>query len=222
MTERTTGIENEPLEFQEEWLSAYLDGELTLEQRSAVEARLQYDSNVQQMLLDLQKVRSLVAGLPEWPSAFGGLRDFQVPDKFDDAEPAEPPAAGEVLLKSAKPVEELEPLSENTTFDAPRQNDIEEPPSPPLKMQTSEEVLGISRETEDSAVTETSQKETEPAAREESDYQAETTSQHEHLETPEETSPESGGAADSLVAAYSGDTAESVDADEQSDWDDRT
>lgn len=211
MTERTTGIENEPLEFQEEWLSAYLDGELTSEQRSAVEARLQYDSNVQQMLLDLQKVRSLVAGLPEWPSAFGGLRDFQVPDKFDDAEPAEPPAAGEVLLKSAKPVEELKPLSEKTTFDAPRQNDIEEPPSPPLKMQTSEEVLGISRESEDSGVSETARKETEPETHEASD-QAEPTSQHEHLETPEEASPEVG---------RSGETDESVDADTQSDWDDR-
>ena len=219
MTERTTGIENEPLEFQEEWLSAYLDGELTSEQRSAVEARLQYDSNVQQMLLDLQKVRSLVAGLPEWPSAFGGLRDFQVPNKLDEAELSEPSAASEVLLKSAKPVKELKPLSENATFDAPQQHEIEEPASPPLKMQTSEEVLGLSQESEDS--TGTAQEETEPATHEQADAPTEATSQHEHSDTPKDTSPESRGVADSLAAAYSSNADESVDAGEQSDWDER-
>ncbi|MEC8558394.1 MAG: zf-HC2 domain-containing protein [Planctomycetota bacterium] len=212
MTERTTRIENEPFEFQEEWLSAYLDGELTSEQRSAVEARLQYDSNVQQMLLDLQKVRSLVAGLPEWPSAFGSLRDFQVPGNSDDAALAEPPAAGEVLLESAKSVEELKPLNENTTFDAPRQNDIEEPSSPPLKMQTSEKVLGTSRETEDLEVTQATQKETKPVAGKEADNRTETPLQHEHLETQKRTSPEIG---------LAGDSDDSFDADKQSNWDDR-
>jgi hypothetical protein len=53
-------------EYQEEWLSAYLDGELTDEQRQIVEARLAVDANAQTTLADLERVRTLVKQLPAW------------------------------------------------------------------------------------------------------------------------------------------------------------
>ncbi len=57
------------LEFQEEWLSAYLDDELTDEQRLVVEQRLAIDPAVQATLDDLRRVRTMVAKLPSWSGA---------------------------------------------------------------------------------------------------------------------------------------------------------
>jgi hypothetical protein len=57
-------------EFQEEWLSAYLDEELTADQRAIVEQRLDSDPAARQLLDDLQRIRGLVVQLPTWP--FGG------------------------------------------------------------------------------------------------------------------------------------------------------
>lgn len=60
-------------QYHEEWLSAYLDDELSAEQRQIVEDRLQRDSAAQQLLAELQSVRNLVGGLPVWqgkPFAF--------------------------------------------------------------------------------------------------------------------------------------------------------
>ncbi len=51
-------------EYQEEWLSAYLDDELTDEQRLVVEQRLAVDPAAQATLEDLQRIRSMVAKLP--------------------------------------------------------------------------------------------------------------------------------------------------------------
>ncbi len=53
-------------EYTEEWLSAYLDDELTDTQRAIVEQRLASDSETQQLLDDLQRVRGLVNQLPAW------------------------------------------------------------------------------------------------------------------------------------------------------------
>lgn len=52
--------------YQEAWLSAYLDDELTAEQREAVEQRLAADPSVRQTLADLERVRGLVQQLPAW------------------------------------------------------------------------------------------------------------------------------------------------------------
>ncbi|MFK7737890.1 MAG: hypothetical protein AB8B50_17795 [Pirellulaceae bacterium] len=69
MSEHNQDSGSEPNElpddqFQEEWLTAYIDGELNPEQRQEVERRLQFDSNAQLLLLDLQKIKGVVAELP--------------------------------------------------------------------------------------------------------------------------------------------------------------
>lgn len=78
------------LEYQEEWLSAYLDDELTDAQRQVVEQRLATDPAAQATLEDLQRVRSMVAKLPSWT---GPDLKFAVPaalpssdvDELDDS-----------------------------------------------------------------------------------------------------------------------------------------
>ncbi len=55
-----------PSEYQEEWLSAYLDDELTAEQRQIVESRLAADAAAQSILDDLKRVRKLVSELVPW------------------------------------------------------------------------------------------------------------------------------------------------------------
>ncbi len=67
------------LEFQEEWLSAYLDDELTNEQRQVVEQRLAVDPVAQATLEDLRRVRAMVAKLPGWPGS--GLK-FSIPNEL--------------------------------------------------------------------------------------------------------------------------------------------
>ncbi|MDX1925668.1 MAG: hypothetical protein SFV81_04080 [Pirellulaceae bacterium] len=83
------------LEFQEEWLSAYLDDELTEEQRQVVEQRLAIDPAAQATFEDLQRIRSMVAKLPSWS---GPDLKFAVPvgapgsfDEADDELENEPP-----------------------------------------------------------------------------------------------------------------------------------
>ena len=53
-------------EYSEEWLSAYIDDELTDAQRAVVEQRMASDSETRQLLDDLQRVRGLVNQLPAW------------------------------------------------------------------------------------------------------------------------------------------------------------
>lgn len=53
-------------EYREEWLSAYLDDELTEEQQLIVERRLAGDSAAQATLNDLKRIRGLVQQLPAW------------------------------------------------------------------------------------------------------------------------------------------------------------
>lgn len=53
-------------EYREEWLSAYLDNELTEEQQLIVEQRLAMDSAAQATLNDLKRIRGLVQQLPAW------------------------------------------------------------------------------------------------------------------------------------------------------------
>ncbi len=62
------------LVYQEEWLSAYLDDELSAAQRALVEQRISDDAHVAVMFQDLQRVRSLVGSLPAW-----GGRLFPLP-----------------------------------------------------------------------------------------------------------------------------------------------
>ncbi len=54
------------LEYQEEWLTAYLDGELSSEQRHIVEQRLASDPHAQRTLSELNVIRGLVQQLPDW------------------------------------------------------------------------------------------------------------------------------------------------------------
>ncbi len=67
------------LQFQEEWLSAYLDDELTAEQRQVVEQRLAVDPAAQSMLDDLRRVRSMVSKLPAWS---GSNLEFAIPSEL--------------------------------------------------------------------------------------------------------------------------------------------
>lgn len=63
-------------EFQEEWLSAYLDNELDDQQRQIVEQRLAADPDARAMLEDLRRVRQLVSQLPRWS---GPNLNFEIP-----------------------------------------------------------------------------------------------------------------------------------------------
>jgi hypothetical protein len=54
------------LEYTDEWLSAYLDDELSAEQRTIVEQRLVADTEAAELLKDLERVRGLVGSLPVW------------------------------------------------------------------------------------------------------------------------------------------------------------
>lgn len=63
-------------EYSEEWLSAYIDDELTDAQRAVVEQRLASDSETQQLLNDLQRVRGLVNQLPAWSGKLISAADF--------------------------------------------------------------------------------------------------------------------------------------------------
>ncbi|MGN6544305.1 MAG: anti-sigma factor family protein, partial [Aureliella sp.] len=55
-----------PHEFEEHLLSAYLDNELSADERALVEERLKTDPGARQLLDDLKRVRSLVFTLPRW------------------------------------------------------------------------------------------------------------------------------------------------------------
>ena len=59
--------------FQEEWLSAYLDNELSAEQRLIVEDRVNHDPRVRLILDDLKKIRGLVSSLPGWEGPTPGI-----------------------------------------------------------------------------------------------------------------------------------------------------
>lgn len=52
--------------FEEHWLSAYLDDELSAEDRALVDQRLEEDSSARELLEDLKRVRGLVSTLPRW------------------------------------------------------------------------------------------------------------------------------------------------------------
>ncbi|MCR9291421.1 MAG: hypothetical protein NXI32_01800 [bacterium] len=85
MNSSESGSNNEQHEYQEEWLSAYLDGELAPHQVAIVEQRLQIDSVAQQTLLDLQRVRRLVGKLPAWTEdAFTAEQLTSIPTNGDD------------------------------------------------------------------------------------------------------------------------------------------
>lgn len=66
MSQPDMNPDNSATEYQEEWLSAYLDNELTEQQRALVEERIANDGAAQQLLEELKQVRSLVSQLPGW------------------------------------------------------------------------------------------------------------------------------------------------------------
>ena len=80
-----SNADREPAEFQEDWLSAYLDGELAPEQVAIVEQRLASDASLQATLEDLQKVRQLVSDLPIWNGPTRELDVSQFEGSSDDA-----------------------------------------------------------------------------------------------------------------------------------------
>lgn len=61
-------------EYSEEWLSAYIDDELSDAQRAIVEQRVAGDSHAQRLLNELQHMRGLIGQLPSWS---GGLIDHE-------------------------------------------------------------------------------------------------------------------------------------------------
>lgn len=66
MNSHGTEFDMENSDFQEEWLSAYLDDELSPEQRLVVEQHLSSNPAAQALLVDLQRIRKLVVELPDW------------------------------------------------------------------------------------------------------------------------------------------------------------
>lgn len=105
----------------DEWLSAYLDGELNDAQRQTVEARLAIDPAAQTMLSELQRVRSLVKQLPSWT---GPVRPFAaeiLTEQFDTEQDAD-------LQKQTAALEapdaESEAESEESAFDDDELNDV--------------------------------------------------------------------------------------------------
>lgn len=76
-------------EFQQHWLSAYLDNELSTAERALVERKLEEDSEARELLEDLKRVRGLVATLPSWGNQafqFDMSRLNQSPADEDDLE----------------------------------------------------------------------------------------------------------------------------------------
>ncbi len=57
---------NNELEFQEEWLSAYLDDELSPSQRAIVEQQLKSDVSTEKLFNDLSQIRGHLRALPAW------------------------------------------------------------------------------------------------------------------------------------------------------------
>lgn len=53
-------------EFEDHWFSAYLDDELSADERALVERRLADDPAARELLEDLKRVRGLVSTLPRW------------------------------------------------------------------------------------------------------------------------------------------------------------
>lgn len=73
----TPADDTDELDYSEEWLTAYVDDELSTAQRAIVEQRVAVDGEAAAMLRDLQQIRSLVGNLPAWS---GELK----PTLFDD------------------------------------------------------------------------------------------------------------------------------------------
>lgn len=97
-------------EFHEHWLSAYLDDELSSEERALVERQLAEDPQTRQLLEDLRRVRGLVATLPNWQG-----KDFQ----FD---------MNRLASSELDDEDDLEPLgSKSDPRAAHRSNDTEKP-----------------------------------------------------------------------------------------------
>ena len=101
------------LEFQEEWLSAYLDDELTEGQRQVVEQRLAVDPAAQATLEDLQRVRAMVAKLPSWS---GSDLKFAIPAEI----PGSPDQANDAINKeSDDQLDDFEMLRSLDTVEEP-------------------------------------------------------------------------------------------------------
>src|SRR3954469_17395169 len=84
-------------ELDDELLSAYLDDELSADERAAVEARLATDPAAQQLLHELRSVSQSVQALPtETPS-----RDLseEIIRRAREAKPANAPAAIDTMPK---------------------------------------------------------------------------------------------------------------------------
>ena len=84
MNMSNTDFDHENTDFQEEWLSAYLDGELSSQQRTLVEQRVSEDPAMAAILDDLRKVRSLVSSLPRWDA--GELSAAAIIARADEVE----------------------------------------------------------------------------------------------------------------------------------------
>lgn len=95
----TRADDTDEFDYSEEWLSAYVDDELSTAQRAIVEQRVAVDAEAAVKLRDLQQIRSLVGNLPAWS---GELK----PTRFDDFQ--------EVLQSPlARATDDNAPLTEN-------------------------------------------------------------------------------------------------------------
>ncbi len=99
-------------DFHEEWLSAYLDGELSDEQVRVVRKRLENDPAACRMLQDLKEVRRMIACLPDWS---GKLPKFKInPTQAPNPEDTDPlfstPVQSSNIFENTAPII-LDPLT---------------------------------------------------------------------------------------------------------------
>lgn len=115
-------------EFQQHWLSAYLDNELSSDERALVERRLEEDADARQLLEDLKRVRGLVATLPAWPGAnfqfdMSRLSDDELADDDDLDELA--PVQTHLTIGKAQP-QERSPVINSAAVNEPARESAEQ------------------------------------------------------------------------------------------------
>lgn len=131
MNRPDTEFDRDQSEFQEEWLSAFLDGELSAEKRAIVEQRLATDPAVSRMLDDLKKVRQVVSELPIWT---GPVRTIEIDENANVDGDDEPHPRQEAS--------QLDDPSQLADIDSIVDREWEEGDHPPANTLISENVTG--------------------------------------------------------------------------------
>ncbi|MFO1064269.1 MAG: hypothetical protein U0892_10430 [Pirellulales bacterium] len=120
-------------EFQEHWLSAYLDNELDDEQRAIVELRLAGDPEAQELLDDLRRVRNMVGELPRLNvpakpfdlNLLGSAEYSEEEEPAQQVEQAATPSSSNHVVESSSQL--ITKTVDRTQSDRPRSDRFDEP-----------------------------------------------------------------------------------------------